>query len=232
MKVLAVQNIEFETLGTLDQLLRSDGFEIEIIDAPVDRIPVDSDDYSGIIILGGPVAVYDQHEYLLLEQELVRSAIKSQTPVLGICLGSQLIAQAIGGRVFRGSRKEIGLNNVRLTPGGRSDIFKDADSQEPMKVFQWHGDTYDLPSGAFVLARNELYPQAFRFGSAVGIQFHLEVDKQMIGRWIAEYEKELNLERIDPDEVVPSENDLALLASNCKVVYRNFARRLKARMNA
>ncbi|HJS83473.1 MAG TPA: type 1 glutamine amidotransferase, partial [Nitrososphaera sp.] len=130
-----MQNIEFETLGTLDQLLRSDGFEIEIIDAPVDRIPVDSDDYSGIIILGGPVAVYDQHEYLLLEQELVRSAIKSQTPVLGICLGSQLIAQAIGGRVFRGSRKEIGLNNVRLTPGGRSDIFKDADSKAPMKVF-------------------------------------------------------------------------------------------------
>ena len=232
MKVLAVQNIEFETLGTLDHLIRSDGFEIDIMDAPFDRIPVDSDGYSGVIILGGPVAVYDNHDYLLREQDLIRSAIKSQTPVLGICLGSQLIAQAVGGRVFKGSKKEIGLSDVRLTPAGCSDIFKDADSQIPMAVYQWHGDTYDLPTGASILARNELYPQAFRFGSAVGIQFHLEVDKQMIERWIAEYEDELHREKIDPDEVVPSEDDFALLASGCKVVYKNFARGLKARMSA
>jgi hypothetical protein len=101
-----------------------------------------------------------------------------------------------------------------------------------MTVFQRHGDTYDLPNEALILARNELYPQAFRFGSAIGIQFHLEVDKQMIKRWIAEYRNELDRERIDPQDVLPNGNDLALLAANCKAVYRNFARGLKTRMNA
>lgn len=232
MKVLAVQNIEFETLGTLDQLLRADGFEIEIVDASVDRIPAVSDDYVGIVILGGPAAVYDNHDFMLREQQLIRSAIKSGTPVLGICLGSQLIAQAAGGRVFKGSRKEIGLGKVMVTPVGRADIFQDADSQNPMTVFQWHGDTYDLPDGALILARNKLYPQAFRFGSATGVQFHLEVDRQMIGRWIVEYRNELDRERIDPQDVLPKGNDLALLAANCKAVYRNFSRGLKTRMNA
>jgi GMP synthase (glutamine-hydrolysing) len=232
MKVLAVQNIDFETLGTLDQLLRSDGFEIEIVDATVDNIPSGSDVYSGIIILGGPAAVYDNHDYLLREQQLISSAIKSGTPVLGICLGSQLIAQAAGGRVFKGARKEIGLGKVLVTPDGRADIFKDTDFQNPMTVFQWHGDTYDLPSGALILARNELYPQAFRFGSAIGIQFHLEVDNQMIRRWTAEYRNELDREGIDPHDVIPRANDLALLTANCKAVYRNFARGLKTRKNA
>jgi GMP synthase (glutamine-hydrolysing) len=230
MKVLAVQNIECETLGTLDRLLRSDGFEIEIIDAPFDHVPLVPRDYGAIVVLGGPMAVYDNLDYLLREQELIRSAIKSDTPLLGICLGSQLIAQAAGGRVFKGSRKEIGLEKVFLTPTGRSGIFRDSDGRDAMKVFQWHGDTYDLPSSASVLARSDLYPQAFRIGSAVGIQFHLEVDKQMINRWIQEYRKELDFEGIVPNEVVPSENDLTQLASNCKVVYRNFASELRSRM--
>ena len=96
-----------------------------------------------------------------------------------------------------------------------------------MTVFQWHGDTYDLPDGALILARNKLYPQAFRFGSAIGIQFHLEVDRQMIGRWIVEYRNELDRERIDPQDVLPKGNDLALLAANCKAVYRNFCARIE-----
>ena len=154
MKVLAVQNIEFERLGTLDSLLRSDGYEIEIIDAPSDRVPLVSRDYGAIVILGGPMAVYDHLDYLLREQELIRSAIKSNTPILGICLGSQLIAQAAGCLVFKGSRKEIGLEKVFLTPAGHSDIFRDSYGRDAITVFQWHGDTYDLPSGASVLAES------------------------------------------------------------------------------
>ena len=229
MRVLAVQNIECETLGSLEQLLRSDGFEIEITNAQVDQIPVTPDDYDGIVILGGPMAVYDNLDYLLREQELIKSAIKAQIPVLGICLGSQLIAQAAGGRVFRASQKEIGMSKVSLTPSGRSDIFKDEVGHQQLTVFQWHGDSYDLPSGTSVLAVNDLYPQAFRIGSAIGIQFHLEVDKQMITSWIDEYRKELDLEGVNPREVVPTENELAQLVSNCKVVYGNFARELRTR---
>ena len=222
-----MQNIECETLGTLDGLLRSDGYEIDVLSGPTDHIPVSADGYSGIIILGGPVAVYDNLPFLSREQNLIRSAIKSGTHVLGICLGSQLIAQAAGGDVSKGIKKEIGWHEVALTPEGSSDVFNGIDIHRPLGVFQWHGDTYKLPISASILARNPLYPQAFRIGSAIGIQFHLEVNERMIRRWTDEYRRELEYERIDPGDLLPTGHQGAELESMCKVVYRNFSGRLR-----
>jgi hypothetical protein len=93
-----------------------------------------------------------------------------------------------------------------------------------MRVFQWHGDTYDLPSTATIMASSELYPQAFRIGTAVGIQFHLEVNYEMIKRWTHEYRQELNNEKIMSENILSDTKDIEDLFDKCKVVYSNFAK--------
>lgn len=216
-----MQNIACETLGTLERLLESDGFAIEKKMAQELRSTA-STGYSAIVILGGPMAVYDDLPYLHKEQELIRDAIRNDIPVLGICLGSQLIAQAAGGRVFKGSRKEIGWFDVSLSDEGKRGLF--AGLESPMKVFQWHGDTYELPKEATVLAYNNLYPQAFRIGSAYGVQFHLEVDVPMIDSWIKEYDSEVRAENLDGSGIAPRAGEIEKLAERCQLVYRNFAR--------
>jgi GMP synthase-like glutamine amidotransferase len=226
VKVLAVQNMGCETLGRLEGMLRSDGFDIDVFDARVDHVPTSAQGYHGIFILGGPMAVYDNLEYLSREQELIRHAVRSETPLLGICLGSQLIAQAMGGHVFKGAKKEIGMNQVTIMPDGRADIFR-GQTQDKMKVFQWHGDTYDLPKGARILAKSDLYTQAFRIGSAVGLQFHLEVDGAMIRQWAREYSSELQSEKLNIDSILPDAYDLDALALRCQLVYGNFLAHLQ-----
>ena len=221
-KILSIQNIEFETLGSLEELIQSDGYEIENIEAQTEPMPQNTGDYAAIIILGGPMAVYDNLGYIVKEQELIRDAIKKKVPVLGICLGSQLIAQAAGGSVYKGSKKEIGWYNVTLNHNDQNDLFKDIKSKT-MRVFQWHGDTYDLPSTATIMASSELYPQAFGIGTAVGIQFHLEVNYKMIERWTHEYRQELNNENIKPENILSATKDVENLYDKCKVVYSNFA---------
>ena len=220
-KVLSVQNISCETLGTLEQLFLDDGFEIEKKKAQ-NLESTSSKGYSAIVVLGGPMAVYDNLSYLQDEQELICDAIRNDVPVLGICLGSQLIAQATGGRVFKGSRKEIGWSEISLSAQGQRSLFSGLTT--PMKVFQWHGDTYELPIDANVLAYNDLYPQAFQIGSAYGVQFHLEVDTSMIDSWIQEYRIELEAEKIDPQSVYPKTDEIEKLAKGCQLLYRNFVR--------
>lgn len=225
-KVLAVQNIACETLGTLEGLLRRDGFDIVVLNAQTDKVPEDIDGYAAAIVLGGPMAVYDGLSYLQKEQNLIRTAIQKERSVLGICLGSQLIAQAAGGSVFKGPRKEIGWHDVRLTEEGRRGIFG---AESAMRVFQWHGDTYDLPPGARVLAYSDLYPQAFQVGSAVGIQFHLEVDAGLIRSWIREYAAEVRAEGLSEEKIMPlgAEGDVEALAAKCRRVYKNFISTIK-----
>ena len=224
-KILSIQNIEFETLGSLEELIQSDGYEIENIEAQTEPMPQNIGDYTAIIILGGPMAVYDNLGYIVKEQELIRDAIKNKVPVLGICLGSQLIAQAAGGNVYKGSKKEIGWYNVTLNHNGQNDLFKDIKSKT-MRVFQWHGDTYDLPSTANIMAFSKLYPQAFKIGSAIGMQFHLEVNRNMIERWALEYGQEINKEQISSEDILlPNKpKEIRDLYDRCKVVYSNFSR--------
>jgi GMP synthase (glutamine-hydrolysing) len=225
-RILSVQNVECETLGTLEHMFRSDGFEIEKISAQGDPVPVTTKGYDAIVILGGPMAVYDNLLHLQREQDLIKDAIKSNTPVLGVCLGSQLIAQAAGGRVYKGKKKEIGWHSVYVTPASSNDIFRGV-IDKTIKVFQWHGDTYDLPVNAKILAYSDIYPQAFRLGSAVGIQFHLEVDRPLIESWMHEYGAEVDAEKIKPESLLPSQGDLEDLSRRCKTVYNNFTKVLK-----
>lgn len=222
-KILSIQNIDFETLGTFEELFESDGYQVENIKAQSESIPLRGEDYEAIVILGGPMSVYDKPTYIEKEQYLVREAIKTKVPVLGICLGSQIIAQATGGKVYKGLKKEIGWYNVTLNHNVPYDLFKGFKGKT-MQVFQWHGDTYDLPSTATILASSELYPQAFRIGTAVGIQFHLEVNYKMIERWTQEYRQELNNENIKAEIILSATKDIEDLYDKCRVVYSNFAK--------
>jgi GMP synthase-like glutamine amidotransferase len=222
-KVLAIQNSGIETLGNLEKLFESDGYVIESMEAGT-LVPDDPTNYSAIIILGGYMSVYENLPYLIKEQELIKKANACKVPVLGICLGSQLIAQALGGRVYRGKKKEIGWFDIALTDEGRRDIFRGIMSKK-LKVFQWHGDTFDLPKTATLLATSEHYPQAFRIGTSVGILFHLEIQAKMAEKWVKEYDLELEQEGINKDQILKNRDyEFNNLVDRCKVVYSNFSK--------
>ncbi len=222
-KILSVQNIACETLGTLENLLLSEGFALHKVQAVNDPIPKSADEFSAIIILGGPMSVYEGLAYLNEEQDLIRDAVLRGIPTLGICLGSQLIAAALGGVVYKGAQKEIGWFDVLITDKGSYSLFKGIE-QKRLRVFQWHGDTYTLPANAEILAYSDTYPQAFRVGSAYGLQFHLEVTLDMISTWMSEYGEEINREGIRSERIRPKNYDeIQELISECRLVWYNFS---------
>jgi len=206
----------------LKKLFESDGFEIETKHVKKDSIPQEVDNYAAIVILGGYMSVYQNLPFLEEQQKLIRNANHHQVPLLGICLGSQLIAQALGGRVYKGQRKEIGWFEVKVNNEGRNDIFKGI-TNERIKVFQWHGDTYELPKSAILLASSNLYPQAFKVGTSIGILFHLEVTHEIIRNWTSNYRLEMTEVGVSTDSILNNKkNEFENLADNCKVVYSNF----------
>jgi len=226
--ILSIQNTEIETLGNLKELFESDGYEIKTINVKKDYIPRDSDKYAAIVILGGYMSVYQNLPYLNKEQELIINARQHKVPLLGICLGSQLIAQALGGRVYKGEQKEIGWFDVAINNEGMNDIFKGVDNKN-IKVFQWHGDTYDLPKASTLLASSDLYPQAFRINDIIGILFHLEVTPKMIQKWIEDYKPEMKEEGITSEDILHDKmTEFEALANKCKVVYSNFSKIITA----
>jgi GMP synthase-like glutamine amidotransferase len=142
----------------------------------------------GIVAMGGPMGVGDgaEHPWLAGERALLAIAVARGLPVLGVCLGSQQLAAALGAEVRRGPEQEIGLGRVELTPEGRADpVLGPAADGPGLPVVHWHGDTFDVPPGAARLASSDLYPnQAFRAGSrAYGLQFHVEVDRALADGW-------------------------------------------------
>jgi GMP synthase (glutamine-hydrolysing) len=196
-RLLVFQHVAAEPLGTLDARIRARGHRIRFhnFQRDPDAQP-NVDRYRGLIVLGGPMNVEDQHRYPHLTTELraIEAALRQDKPVLGICLGAQLLAHVLGGPVRRHERHEIGWYDLITTPEGRSDPVL-ASMGERAPVFQWHGCTWGLPSGAVQLARTDTCEQqAFRWGSsAYGFQFHLEADAPMIERWltIPAYREEL-----------------------------------------
>jgi len=189
---LVFRHTQAEGLGLLANALREHGVHHRYLDlARGEPPPRDFRPVGGLIVLGGPMAAYeaDRHRFLSIEIELIERALTSGRPVLGICLGAQLIAQVLGARVYRGERREVGWAPVTLSEDGVDDpVFGGAGDQ--LSVFHMHGDTYELPPDAKHLARSPLYEQqAFRWGDLVyGLQFHLEFTDTIIGRLVAEPE--------------------------------------------
>ena len=208
-RLLVFQHVSFEPLGTLDPLLKSYGFRIRYVNfgrEPDAQPSVDG--YDGVIVLGGPMSAWDEagHPHLRAELTAIRAAIAAELPVLGICLGAQLAARALGAEVAPAPEKEIGWYEVERTEAGAQDpMFREFASTE--RLFQWHGDAFELPEGAELLATSAGCPhQAFRYGDRTyGLQFHLEVDGPLIERWLAvpEHRAEVEAEagRIDPERI-------------------------------
>jgi GMP synthase-like glutamine amidotransferase len=220
--ILVIQNIGCEHLGNLSRLFESDGYNVLLLNSQKDLIPTDLISYSGIIILGGPVSVYDNYDYLKDQQKLIKKAVDMKIPTLGVCLGSQLIAEAMGGKVYPGNLKEIGWHDIEITENGSRDIFNGIATFKN-KVFQWHGDTFQLPESAIILAKSDTYIQAFRINTAIGIQFHIEVNESMIEEWIRIYSKEIMDLKLDEKNIIPQQKEQIInLHILCKLVYNNF----------
>lgn len=222
-QILCIRNIEFETLGNFKDYLLDDGYKI--IDIIANKNSVESvklNQYDGVFILGGPMSVNDNYDYLVQEKSLIRSAIENEIPLFGICLGSQLVASACGGSVYKGSRKEIGWGYVDITDDGTNSIFRNLPNQK-IQVFHWHGDTFVLPTGSTVLAKSDLYIQAFSFKTAVGVQFHIEVDQEMVKNWSNKYQHELKSENKSKESLIYNQDkNFIELKKISKRVYENF----------
>ncbi len=188
-RLLVFQHVAAEPLGTLDPLIRARGHRIRFVnfEREPDALP-DVDRYRGLIVLGGPMNVEDQatRPHLRTELAAIERMLAQGKPVLGICLGAQLLAHALGAKVERCPVPEIGWYPLRLTQAGRVDPVLGALGDDT-SVFQWHGQRFDIPDGAVHLAHSEgCAQQAFRHGdNAYGFQFHLEMDAPLIERWLA-----------------------------------------------
>jgi GMP synthase-like glutamine amidotransferase len=220
-KVLVVQNTRNEGSGFFGKLLSYDGFDITSIHAKQEKLP--SDDFDFLVVLGAPESANDDLPYLKAEQELIKKFVEHKKPVLGICLGSQLIAKAFGGKVYRGPKKEIGFYHDLVVCDSSSRLF--LGFENPFTVFHWHGDTFDLPLGAIRLVKSNDYPnQAFQFKTAVGLQFHLEVDQSMINLWLDKTQEKLEkIPYIDPKKIrVDINENISYVNSNLEKFYQNF----------
>jgi GMP synthase (glutamine-hydrolysing) len=232
-RILVFQHVAHEVLGTLDPLLRASGIRIKYVN--FGRFPdaqPSLEGYRGLIILGGPMNVdqVDQHKHLITEINLIQEAVDRGLPVLGICLGAQLIAKALGSEVKKNREVEIGWYDVSPTEDGREDPLI-SHFRNTERIFQWHGDTFSIPHRAVHLASSPLCSnQAFRYnGNVYGFQFHLEVDRKMIERWLRVPHNREEIERtkgkVDPQNI-RKETVLSIdrLEQLSKIVFGQFIR--------
>ena len=203
MKLLVLQHVAHELLGTLNPLLKRAGFRIRYVNfARHPDAQPSLDGYDGLIVLGGPMSVNDADRlpHLTTELQLIEDAMRRDVPVLGICLGAQLIAKTLGAEVYRNPEKEIGWYDVSPTDDASGDPLL-LPLQKTEKIFQWHGETFDMPRSARHLAYSFLCAnQAYRYGAKVyGFQFHMEVDEPMIHRWLRVPENQTEISTLRGD---------------------------------
>ncbi|MBX3021575.1 MAG: type 1 glutamine amidotransferase [Bdellovibrionales bacterium] len=187
-KIMVFQHVAHELLGTLNPMLKAAGFRIRYVNfgRHPDFVP-SLEGYNGLVILGGPMGVYESAHYphIQVELKLIEQALKMDIPILGICLGSQMLAHVLGSNVRKADSMELGWHKVHLHEPGSADPLFGAWAKSE-SIFQLHQDAFEPPRDTHHLAWSDLCPgQAFRYGTkAYGFQFHLEVDKAMIHRWL------------------------------------------------
>ncbi len=183
--LLVLQHIACEPPAAFEDELRSRGLELVRVELDEGEPLPDWRDFEATIVMGGPMGAYEAeaHPWLVGEKRQLGEAARAGHPIWGVCLGAQLLAGALGALVYPGEEAEVGLLPVELTAAAAEDpVFGRAPSEFP--TLQWHGDSFDLPDGAVLLASSPAYPnQAFRFERAYGLQFHLEVTPELAGAW-------------------------------------------------
>ena len=200
MHCIALRHLAFEDLGVFAPVLHEQGASLEYWDCG--RCEYDGKAWLEAdlaVVLGGPIGVGDEARYPFLREELrlVKARLEAGLPLLGVCLGAQLMAAALGARVYPGARKEIGWGSVTLTPEGGEGVLA------PLRdapVLHWHGDTFDLPPGARLLASSDVTPhQAFSLGfGQLALQFHVEADAARMEDWLVGHCCELAVAGVDP----------------------------------
>lgn len=189
-KILVFQHVPHEGLGNFEGVFRQQGLEISLIpsfDRDLSAIKLNETGCGGMVVMGGPMSANDHETLPFIREELrlIEEALEEGVPFLGVCLGAQMLAKVLGSKVYPGNKKEIGWYPLYLQEGAPQDlVFKDFPRETLM--FQWHGETFNLPKGSKLLASSDLFPhQAFAYeGRAYGLQFHPEITLPMIREWV------------------------------------------------
>lgn len=221
MKVLILKHVEIEGPGLIEICLRDGKIPYEIFTLHSSISMPKLDGFTHLVILGGPMNVYEEDLYPFLKKEdlFIKEALQRGKSILGICLGAQLIAKALGATVFKAPVKEIGWHRVSLTPSGlQNHLFSNL--PQSFSVFQWHEDTFEIPKGACLLATSApVSHQAFQYGEiAYGLQFHLEVTEEMIHEWTEGYNEEF-------DNTKTPHFSKAQILSDTQMNIKNYTRR-------
>jgi GMP synthase (glutamine-hydrolysing) len=193
-QLLVIRQLAFKGLGVLSSVFDSLGFHVDTLDAPSDDLAsVHALDPDLVIVLGGPISAMDDQRFPFLRDELriIEQRLQAGRPLLGICLGAQLIVRALGGRILPDAAPELGWWPLELEPAGQSSCLRYLDQ---VPLLHWHRDAMELPNGARCLASTDTCPvQAFSASSSVlGLQFHPEVGPQEMAQWLAAHVRELD----------------------------------------
>jgi GMP synthase (glutamine-hydrolysing) len=209
--ILAIRHIAFEDLASFEGVLTSRGHDIRYIDAATDdlaALPYDTP--TPVFVLGGPIGAYEEALYPFINAELrfIEKRLAAKQPLFGICLGAQMMARALGARVYPGKAKELGWAPITLTEAGQRSVLKPLGDNP---VLHWHGDTFDLPQGAIRLASTAACEnQAFSVGTnALALQFHIEADAIGLERWYVGHTMELATAKIAVPTLRAQSHELA-----------------------
>jgi GMP synthase-like glutamine amidotransferase len=201
MSVLIFKNISTEGPGTIEDYFLLKGIPYTVVDLCKGEALPDATSFDTLIMLGGPMSVNDDISYIRQEEDVVREFASRGKKMLGVCLGAQIMAKALGAKVYKGPAPEVGWLDITLCEEGLRDTLmlrmaghQDVDDiRNKIKVFHWHGETFDIPKGASRLAFSDLYPnQAFRYGRGYAFQFHIEVSEEIIYEWMSGEKIDMN----------------------------------------
>ena len=230
--IIVLQHAPCETVGLLQEALTAADLKTHVIRSfEGAHVPKEMGQSEGLIVMGGPMGVYEQDRFPFLREEmkLIDHALKEKKPILGVCLGSQLLAAALGANVYAGPAQEIGWYPVTLLPEADTDpLLRKVPS--PVMALRWHGDVFDLPKGAVRLAYSEKTDvQAFRYGkNAFGFLFHMEMTAHIIEEMVKTFSSELQQEKLDGTQIVAqSKNNLPALAAVGRTVFHRWTRLLR-----
>jgi GMP synthase (glutamine-hydrolysing) len=201
--LIVLRHVSYEGPGLIEDMLEGRGLPFKVVDIFREGVPLGSAGFSGVVSMGGPMSVNDGADEIEREKNLLLEAMERDIPILGVCLGAQVIASAMGARVYKGDQPEVGWGEVTLTQNGLSDpLLAGVDRVFP--VLHWHAETFDLPDGAVNLACSDKFEnQAFRAGrKTYGLQFHMEVDEEMVREWVTRDQEGANGILSEPDRVL------------------------------
>ena len=221
-RILVIQHIDIENPGIILDLMSKKGISYDCV--KIENNNLNLFDYDGLLIMGGPMSVNekDQYSFIDTEIELVNHYLKLQKPILGICLGSQIIASALNSSIYKNSKQELGWHDVSLSQT-KDTIFENLENN--FLAFHWHGDIFNLPDNSIQLASSKISNiQAFVFKKqCYGILFHLEVTKEIVQNIVNKFESDLIFESIDKSTILDElEEKIEKINFNGKIIFNRW----------